>query len=293
MITPTLPTRETKTAPARGITFSSHMVRALLAGKKTVTRRLITHAHADLSEFQAAHELAPGEWIFWNSDHAHLAEFTRRAYAPGEGVRCPLGAVGDTLYVRETWRVGSWDEGVIAVDYAADGHARAEWLAVTEGQWLRLVHQSVDDVEAAGLTINEHGRYTWPFGQAPTRWRLPRYMPRVASRISLEIQSVRPERLHEITDVDAINEGVCSLPDEWVAAHWPEYVAERDRVHAHNDALTAAGQYLGLTRPPLGPSPRERFRALWIDMHGADSWEANPWVWRLAVQATVAEKGRA
>ncbi|MVN88582.1 hypothetical protein GO986_17745 [Deinococcus sp. HMF7620] len=279
---------------ARGITFGDHMVRALLAGKKTATRRLVATTGLSFLGGRGDDQHDPLNFGFEDGDGdfhvlARADAIPAHARSNTSSIPCPLGAPGQQLYVREAWRVGSWDEGVIAVDYRADGHARREWLPLPDHQWLRLAHQSADDCEKVGLTMDAEGRYHWPMGEAPTRWRLPRYMPRVASRLTLEVTDVWPERLHSITEDEAISEGMTSLPDAWLAKHWPDWWAEHERVRAHNARLTADGARFGFTRMPLGPSPLTRFKALWGELHTAPGtdWDSNPWVWRVGVRVVA------
>jgi hypothetical protein len=80
------------------------------------------------------------------------------------------------------------------------------------------------------------------------------HMPRAMSRIDLEINSVRVERLQDIGEAESIAEGIEKTP----SGLWSLYgQAEVD------------GTY----------SPRASFRALWESIHGPGSWTANPWVW--------------
>ena len=149
------------------IIFSGEMVRAILDGRKTMTRRLNK------------------QWLKVKA--------------------------GDRLWVKETWRVGAWDEdtGRICVDYRADGLARHEWLECADNDLFdRLWIQSTDDARAAGLKIDGDGKYHWKHGESPCRWRSSRYMPRWASRITLEATTdARLEKLQKITGMDVGREG--------------------------------------------------------------------------------------
>ena len=153
------------------ILFSAPMVRAILEGRKTQTRRIIKPQAIGMLEF---------------SDKRGLK-----------------------LWVREAWRIGSWrEDGRIAVDYC-DG-PRREWLQMpvdTDEQkcaYWRYIKQCNDD--CAGLPqIN--GQWKWEPGKSPCRWRPSIHMPRWASRITLEITNIRVERLQEITEEDAWLEG--------------------------------------------------------------------------------------
>ena len=156
----------------RPILFSGPMVRAILAGAKTQTRRVV--------------KPAPGKQAAWltpallnDSPRAAMvdggAQFAHPRGGPLTWVRCPYGAPGDTLWVRETWQTETdpSDRDPAMVRYAADGPV------ITEGD-----------------------RWTW---------RPSIHMPRWASRITLRVTSVRVERLHAITEDDARAEGIASL----------------------------------------------------------------------------------
>ena len=81
-------------------------------------------------------------------------------------------------------------------------------------------------------------------------------MPRWASRITLEIAKVRVERLQEITDSDALAEGV-------------QFLGGTIQSFADTDA--------GI--PPRQATPRDCFHGLWESINGDDAWDSNPWVW--------------
>ncbi len=83
-------------------------------------------------------------------------------------------------------------------------------------------------------------------------------MPRWASRITLELTGVRVERLQDISEADAMAEGIT----EFIGGWWSEHAAEDRAIQA-------------------GATPQEGYRYLWEQINGPDSWEANPWVWVL------------
>lgn len=190
----------------RPILFAGPMVRAILEGRKTQTRRLVKLPKP------------PAEF--------YVSRTGPKSHVVGVSivdVRCPYGVPGDRLWVRETWRPVSpeWaapDGGPVIVRYAADGaeHMHGE---ARIGDW------------------------RWPV--AARRGDVPGiHMPRWASRIDLEITSVRVERLQDISEEDALAEGVGAAPEDTF------------------------------------DSARGEFASLWNKINGdRATWESNPWVW--------------
>jgi hypothetical protein len=183
----------------RPILFSGPMVRAILDGMKTQTRRVVK---------QTFHGCLTGDCPHWDQKKC---ERTLRDL-------CPYGQPGDRLWVREAVA----DEGECAV-YVADGS-----VCERIGDWV------------------------WKRKFLP-----PMFMPRGASRITLEIAGVRVERLQEISEEDARAEGV------------------RGQALGHED--------------PEGDRWKDRsaFKDLWDSINGGNlnhgggphAWAQNPWVW--------------
>ncbi len=224
----------------RPILFSAPMVRAILDGSKTQTRRIWkmpSWAEWDLQE--GGH----------NAGMLIPQDPANKGWYSVDEVACPYGRPGDQLWVRETWRIGAWDETrpAFALDYR-DG-PRKEWVDVPDpmcdedAMFYRLWQQSTDDAIKAGLQTADDGNYHWEPGQSPCRWRPSIHMPRWASRILLEITVVRVERLQDISVSDAIREG-----------------------------------YDGSNPSPVDPSIKW-YADLWESIHGPGSWAVNPWVW--------------
>lgn len=140
---------------------------------------------------------------------------------PNADKACPYGIPGDRLWVRETWAIGistgnSW--------HSEDGRIKA----ISEPQRYQRRY-------AANGTDGFFGK-----------WRPSIFMPRWASRITLEITEIRVQRLQEISEEDAEAEGC------------------------------VAKVSFSETRTVLA---REGFSHLWESINGPDSWDANPWVW--------------
>lgn len=212
----------------RPIIFSAPMVRALLAGRKTQTRRLLKPL-GDNTHLQCT---GRGDWFWWTPDVNRAHVLQRIPYAPG-----------DRLYVREAWRIR------FNLDPFPGGpipeHARRPiWYeADREGP--------------------EYGKRV-DFG----RYRQGRFMLRWASRITLTVTEVRVQRLQEISEADAVAEGVTRCA-------WAEHMANDGRLEWHVPNVKP-GEYPGLTN--AHPSPIGPFSELWESLHGPDAWDANPWV---------------
>lgn len=198
----------------RPILFSGPMVRAILDGRKTQTRRVVKLPVID-KDFGC--ELSGG----------NLSASTLDAYR-----HCPYGKPVDRLWVRETWRTGKALDGcspkVIAEQCIDAGykfdvdHPAAPIWYEADGKHRRWG----DDDEADFLGVG--------------KTRVSIHMPRWASRITLEITGVSVERLNEISEEDALAEGI---------------------------------------EPTLMNDARTRFINLWTSINGDGSWDANPFVW--------------
>jgi hypothetical protein len=207
----------------RPILFNGQMVRAIRDGRKTQTRRLVKPQPRGIWESGVAHR---GNMDI-RSDAFHVqasVQSERRV------LYCPYGKPGDRLWVRETWYCDRLDDPHSSLQEKQDElYYRAD---VPSGRF-----------EDAGYW-SETGSY----------WRPSIHMPRWASRINLEITGVRIDRLKELSDQDAISEGIEQHPTgAWLPCR------EVGKVNLY---------------------PVPAFRDLWdsIASVGAD-WAANPWVW--------------
>lgn len=184
----------------RPILFSGPMVRAILEGRKTQTRRILKPQPI---EHDGIIECGPAIAGSMHALHQWLI-----------ANKCPYGKPGGTrLWVREkhaVWHRDGWVEGGVTIEPADRGvYYWADQGAMHQvGKWTPSIH-----------------------------------MPRWASRITLEVEGVRVERLQDITRGDAMAEG-CPFPN----------MAD-------------------------GPDPRKWYEELWNQINGPGSWEANPWVW--------------
>lgn len=198
----------------RPILFAGPMVRAILSGEKTVTRRLMKPQPTPSN--MGGHS--------WPCPIHQTMLHVEQELQNGEGIwggladsACQHGAPGDRLWVREAWVADAQVDSIAPRElsqgepiwYPADGHLRQ-----------------------TGCSMMSRGKC-----------RPSIHMPRWASRILLEITAVRVERLQDISDEQALAEGV----DQ--------------------------------TNTSIPGYARQRFQDLWESINGAGSWDANPWVW--------------
>ncbi|HEL5053060.1 TPA: hypothetical protein UOA92_000827 [Stenotrophomonas maltophilia] len=165
----------------RPILFNGAMVRAILSGTKTQTRRAIKGipwrpgCNPGFSQARA----------FSNAGEFRIAGSQEMT----TGFRCPFGQPGDRLWVRETW-CHAWDD------------ERDQWSAPER------YHYRADGIEVVHVDDGER-----------SPWCPSIHMPRRACRLLLEITDVRVERLQAISEADARAEGVDpEMPDECVLA---------------------------------------------------------------------------
>ncbi|MFF6743141.1 hypothetical protein ACET5C_17155 [Pseudomonas aeruginosa] len=215
----------------RPILFTGPMVRAILEGRKTVTRRVMKYQpHEDASVTVGNYNITV---VDRHGEQQPRPEAFGAWWSDGErGCICPHGQPGDRLWVREAW----------AADAQVDAIAPRD-LSQGEPIW----YPADFSVRQTGCSMISKGR-----------GRPSIHMPRWASRILLEITAVRVERLHDITEDQAEEEGVERPENITNVDVWDG--AERELFNAMNQ-------------------PRARFRRLWSDINGSESWDANPWVW--------------
>lgn len=180
----------------RPILFSAPMVRAILEGRKTETRRIISERAAGVSDFHTCRmhggftltgELEPGAFQ-WDCGSV----FTQ--------ICCPYGKPGDRLWVREAfYAFGHWEQ---APGVRTKG-GRQKWRFVEDNDVITYVPPLL------GYRKGRHHK-----DPATRAWhkRLARFMPRKYSRITLEVTDVRPQRLQDISRGACMEEG-CPFPN--------------------------------------------------------------------------------
>lgn len=203
----------------RPILFSAPMVRAILAGTKTQTRRVVkpqpfrdpsTHGY----QWHGGAALLRAEYgdRYVHTDLEPMRRAAERC--------CPYGQPGDRLWIRETFGVQA---------DCTIGYQKFTSLKLTPSAKERpKIHYRSDNNERAWVE----------------KWRPSIHMHRWASRITLEVTDVRVERLQDISEADAVAEGV------------------KNSLHL-----------------PGGRFASENYCHLWDTINGEGSWDTNPWVW--------------
>ncbi|MDR7875796.1 hypothetical protein P3Z48_21175, partial [Yersinia mollaretii] len=212
----------------RPILFNAEMVQAILSGRKTQTRRIINEKTLQLFDVAViAGESHPLELCDERSQSYYL-EF------------CPLGKPGDQLWVRETFALLGNEDGV-CVDWQ-DNMVKGDEQAAAR-IYKASCEQKHGDYGLYSIPDSAYWKPNTSNMKYEGSWRPSIHMPRWASRINLLITGIRVERLNDISEQDALAEGVSA--------------------NEHSPA-------------------RYVFGSLWQSIYGADnpkSWQANPWVW--------------
>lgn len=226
------------------ILFSGPMVRAILEGRKTQTRRVVSKSNSETAAPWDRLEFDESKWPkdlgfgflpdangFKKGGYLHVPT---RPHAddsqddPDDWTRnrvYPRWEIGDRLWVRETW--GLFDTE------PKDGPERAHvYYRASDGN----LHEC---------------RYQL--------WRPSIHMPRWASRITLEITDIRAERLQEISEEDAVAEGAMY--------HDGLGIGHSGWRHDYGDVFSTA---------------KSSFWHLWESINGKGSWDVNPWVWAIS-----------
>ncbi len=203
----------------RAINFNAAMVNAILQGRKTQTRRIM-NPQPLMRKIQGS----------YGSFRLSVKKRNGKGYWPLSNAKdlianeCPYGQPGDRLWVRESFQF------LAEYDFCPPSHA---------------------PINSDMLYVADRPDSLWD-----AKVRPPQFMPRWASRITLEIRDIKVQRLHDmlIRDYDA------------------EGIVPKDESYDTDQAL-------------------EAFRNLWNDIYGAESWNANPWVW--AIEFKILEKDKA
>lgn len=231
------------------ILFQTEMVQAILKGRKVMTRRVIKESFNGCLTNGGPHPCPndpvvfhPGEIIpspiDGEPDMVMKGEKVTALFhcsTLDSEAKCPYGKIGDTLWVRETW---SEHNGEYAYKASLD--------LFKQTNWYKEIKKTFDF-------------YNAPLEDNCIKWRPSIFMPRAASRITLKITNIKVERVQDISEEDAIKEGVQPT----------SYCAGCGRISGNCDC--PAGTITEKTVP--------LFKSLWIKINGQESWDSNPFCW--------------
>ena len=234
---------------ARPILMNTPMVTALLDGRKSMTRRVAKPQPHEVDENGLWYSRMPSGGL---------------SLGMGSVYKCPYGKVGDLLYVRES--VDITDSGMgpcvgqefaFFIKYKADDYE--QWCYATKDTLPKTI------------------------GPKPSI-----HMSRWASRLTLEITDIRVERLQDISEEDAVAEGVEQLfteeqkkkdaliacDDSWKNYLWHGHYGQHGGGNIKSDAWYY--QYSSYKKTT------DSFSSLWESINGKGSWTSNPWVWAIS-----------
>lgn len=209
------------------ILFSTEMVQAILEGIKTQTRREVNHG---LGKTMNDDDIKVSF-----TDEGEMAHFTAEGKGTSfMGLKSPYGKIGDILWVRERFCIVDSD-----MKHKETGMPYA-YYAGTDSEGLEVA--------------KEYG----------FKWRPSMHMPKEAARIFLRVTNIRVERLFEISEKDAIAEGIECKIVENMKEYRAYLVKDSEHVFGKNS---------------YPDTPQCSFLELWEKINGKESVNSNPWVW--------------
>ncbi len=186
----------------RPILFSTPMVQVILKGCKKQTRRVvrdITYTYRQLKPI--------GDLFFFLSPEEELKANYHEKMC--DMVTCPYGSPGDLLWVRESWKPSAWDcEGFWKITYKAGGNALNihDGLFEDDDRELDFGFALCDLLEDKGCEYIDEQGFINTYQYIP--WKPSIHMPKKAARLWLRIEEIKVERLHDISEEDALSEGI-------------------------------------------------------------------------------------
>lgn len=241
----------------RPILFSGAMIKALISGSKTQTRRALKPQPLEwqaniIDVTKPAFDEDEGAWGQWEtiweapSHEMPMGQPEREVWHPLKGVRC---AIGDRLWAREAWRTFVSLDGTRPRDLWSPGCGRGAGVFY--------------EADESGMALTQEGEHYYSprlEGRAAFgKLRPSMFMPRWASRLTLIVEDVKVERLQDISEADAIAEGVVDTGRR-DGAPYEHFVVE------------------GFPSAGMEHDPVAVYGNLWEIINGEGSWKANPFV---------------
>lgn len=211
------------------ILFTSESIRSILSGRKTQTRRIIKH-HSPV--YDKPENIAEYKFVEFDGKQVQF----RDSLGLISPIKCPYGEVGNILWIKEAWT--QWD---------CIGCRRNEnTCACSSNEFFeRFPHYK---------EITYKATYKELEGIDIAKWHSPLFMPKEYSRIKLEITNIKVERVQDISEEDAMGEG---MRDSRGFNMMPSYTSENHY--------------------------KLKFKKLWDFIHRKDefNWELNSWIWAI------------
>jgi hypothetical protein len=223
------------------LAFSTEMVHSTLEDLKTQTRRTngleAINKNPDDWQFEWADYKLDKPWRFTQISSINQFNLTNRTFTQ-EAIKCPYGSFGDVLWVREEHKITfSEDKSWVFVDFRNDSRYQ-----------YRMKHL---DPKLAQRLLNR---------KTIGKWQRARFLPKAFARVQLAITKIRVQRLQDISELDAISEGV------------------KKNHHGFKKYTPHIPSHFAVTGVCMSTAYAS-FQTLWISIYGEESWDANPWVW--------------
>ena len=227
------------------IIMSAESVRPIFEGRKTQTRRMVSNLDNFGLEFTHVMNVSENDKVAPLYEFSAFGMTSRQCYKGAKldvQIRSPY-QIGQRLWVRETWGIGcrphTYSGWVDGVEYKADE------LFIDDKISLPL--NVIDDRDLSKYESDG--------------WQSPIFMPRWASRLTLEVVGIRCERLQDITEKDAVAEGIT----ERYIAKGGAFTRVSKILHEHGEVGTL----------------RNGYAVEWTNLNAKRGypWDSNPWVW--------------
>lgn len=231
------------------ILFKPEMVRAILEGRKTMTRRVVKPQPENV-EYCCTCIKVKHFYIPKNPKPLSKYEPTHKVLT----IKCPYGQIGDHLWVREAWGI----------------YQRSDCMPSGkpyDGAYIYRATDTIPDIPDYAIVKK-------------FKWHPSIHMPRKFSRVTLEITDIKVERIQDITEEDAIKEGI-------EGEEYDQTIVLKD--YSNKDSKNKFdGQWFQSWSEDLGNYIDEdeickiSFHTLWDSLNGKKyPWASNPWVWCL------------
>lgn len=235
----------------RPILFSTEMVKAILEGRKTQTRRIIKSRHESglfmICRRMTDNQITSIESLDWDERNCE------------KDITCPYGKPGDVLWVKEGhYQFGKW----IEKGKTKTGKQKWEFISTSE----RTLYFNNPPATNYSSRVAHNKKGNWE-GMPTWYKRIARFMLKKDARIFLEITDIKVERVNEISEQDAIAEGIHKYECPVLGWRYKDYMKGASG-YGHPDH----------DYPETGNAV-DSFRTLWIKINGPESWNRGDWCW--------------